>query len=306
MTQKINDFSSKGLGTAAILAISQGLPPFLGYPIASILSLILGNRFLSPTFSAIRLNQWVVHDGKLNSRELQRAVRRVYQNQGRALYDFYHNLDRPDAIRKLVRLTPRFTTLMEGCQNKESKQGTLLLIPHLSGFNLGGLLLAQLGFKFLTLAIPNPNRDYAWQNKIRNERGMEVLPMNFSSLQSARERLQKGGTVQTGVDRAHPESGYTPLFFGRPAPLPVAYVQLALKTNARVIVVNFCTLADHTYQIDCSDAVELEPNPDRHAEMIRNAEKILRIVEDNIRSDPSQWMMFLPLWPGLEKELPSL
>ncbi|KAF0109759.1 MAG: hypothetical protein FD147_2084 [Chloroflexi bacterium] len=303
---KPDDLTNQALGTALVLALSQGLPPFMGHPVAAVISYILGNRVISPTFHAIRLNQWVAHDGKLSQRELRRAVRRVFQNQGRALYDFYHNLDRPEEIRRLVKLTPRFTAMMEESMASKANQGTLLVMPHLSGFNVGGLLLAQLGFRFLTLAIPNPNRGYAWQNKLRNDRGMEVLPMTGSSMQLARERLQKGGAVLTGIDRPHPESGYNPLFFNRPAALPVAYIRLALKTHARVFVIGFRSLADHSYLIDLSDQVEMEHAADPREELMMNTQKVLRIAEEYIRLDPSQWMMFLPVWPQAEGELPSL
>jgi lauroyl/myristoyl acyltransferase len=275
--------ASSTLGTALTLALSQGLPPFIGYPVASLISYIAANQVMSPVKQAIRLNQWVAHDGKLNRKELRKAVRQVFQQQGRALYDFYHNLDRPKEVRRLVKLTPKFTSLVEDC--KEARQGTLLLIPHLSGFNIGGLLLEQMGFHFLTLSIPNPPRDYQWQNRIRNDRGMEVLPMSISSLHLARERLQAGGTVLTGIDRPHPESGYTPLFFGRPAALPVAYIKLALRTGAR-------------------DQIMLEKIIEPREEMLVNAQKVLKIAEAFIRLDPHQWAMFNPLWPEAESELP--
>ncbi|PKN89904.1 MAG: hypothetical protein CVU45_05275, partial [Chloroflexi bacterium HGW-Chloroflexi-7] len=174
---KYSDSTSQTLGTAAILALSQGLPNFIGHPVAAALSYLAGNRVFSPTFRAISLNQWVAHDGKLTARQLRQTIRKVYQNQGKALYDFYHNLDRPEEIQKFVRLTPAFEKMMQECMTGELKQGTLMLMPHLSGFNLSGLYLAQRGFKFLTLAIPNPNTGYAWQNKLRNDRGMEVVPL---------------------------------------------------------------------------------------------------------------------------------
>jgi KDO2-lipid IV(A) lauroyltransferase len=301
-----NDSTSQTLGTAIILALSQGMPPFIGHPVAAAISYVVGNRVLSPTFRAISQNQWVAYDGKLSPHELRQAIREVYQNQGRALYDFYHNLDRPAEIRKMVSLSPRFQKMMEECMSGKLEQGTLMLMPHLSGFNLSGLYLAQIGFKFLTLAIPNPNRGYAWQNKLRNDRGMEVLPMDFQGLQLARQRLQSGGTVLTGIDRPVEKSEYTPLFFGRPASLPVAYIKLALRTNARVFGVGFITLSDHSCIIDVSPQIELEHINDQHEELIINSQKVLTVLENYIRAEPGQWMMFLPVWPDVEKEMPRI
>jgi phosphatidylinositol dimannoside acyltransferase len=301
-----DDSATQTLGTAAILALSQGLPNFIGHPVAAAISYLAGNRVFSPTFRAISLNQWVAHDGNLTARQLRQAIRKVYQNQGKALYDFYHNLDRPEEIRRFVKLTPRFEKMMQECMSGELKQGTLMLMPHLSGFNLSGLCLAQLGFKFLTLAIPNPNRGYAWQNKLRNDRGMEVVPLNMEAMQHARQRLQSGGTVLTGIDRPIDASDHEPSFFGRKAQLPVAYVKLALKTNARVFVIGFQTLKDSTIIVDVSPQVEFEQREDPHEELVFNAEKVLKIAEQFIRLDPSQWMMFLPVWPDVKYEVPSI
>jgi KDO2-lipid IV(A) lauroyltransferase len=303
---KYDDSTPQTLGTAAILALSQSLPNFIGHPVAAFFSFLAGNRVFSPTFRAISLNQWVAHDGKLSARQLRQAIRKVYQNQGKALYDFYHNLDRPDEIRKFVRLTPEFEKMMHECMSSDSERGTLMLMPHLSGFNMGGLYLAHLGFKFLTLAIPNPNKGYAWQNKLRNDRGMEVVPLSMEAMQQARQRLQSGGTVATGIDRPIDQSDQQPQFFGRKAALPVAYVKLALKTNARVFVLGFETLADSTIVVDVSPQVEFEHRKDAHDELVCNAEKVLKIAEEFIRLDPSQWMMFLPVWPEAKNEVPKI
>jgi KDO2-lipid IV(A) lauroyltransferase len=303
---RYDDSASQTLGTAAVLALSQGLPNFLGHPVAAAISYIAGNRIFSPTFRAISLNQWVAHDGKRTGRQLRQVIRKVYQNQGKALFDFYHNLDRPEEIKKLVNLTSGFEQMMRECMSGKLKQGTLMLMPHLSGFNLGGLYLAQLGFKFLTLAIPNPNKGYAWQNKLRNDRGMEVEPLNMEAMQHARQRLQSGGTVCTGIDRPIEESNYETRFFGRKAALPVAYVKLALKTNSRVFVIGFETRKDDTVVVDVSPQVEFEHREDAHEEMVINAEKVLKIAERFIRLDPSQWMMFLPVWPDAKNEVPTI
>ena len=301
-----NDTTTQTLGTAFVLAFSRSLSPWIGRPIASAIALLVGNRYLSPTFEAIQINQWVAHDGKLTPRELRKKIRQVYRNQARALFDFYHNLDRPEEMANLIKLTPEFKTLMDECMSGKMKRGTLMLMPHLSGFNLGGLYLAKLGFKFLTLAIPNPNRGYAWQNELRNARGMEVLPMSMSSMQMARKRLQEGGTVLTGVDRPLDDADKKPSFFGRAASLPVAYVKLALKTGARVVVVGFQNLRDHSCVVDVSPEVVFERHKNADQELLRNAEKVLKIIERYIRVDPTQWMMFLPVWPEAKSGMPRI
>lgn len=295
-------WKTDSFGTALSYLISQ-VPPALGYPLADLIAHSAANDVMSPGHRAMRVNQWVAHGGKISPKKLRQVVRQVYYNQGRAIYDFYHYLSHPEKVKRLVKLTPKFEKMMR--EAMEGKQGTLLLMPHLTGFNIGGLLLPLLGFKFLTLSYPHPTKGYRWQNKLRINSGLEVEPMSVSAWQHARERLQAGGTVLTGVDRPQPDSGYEPEFFGRPAALPVAYARLATHTHARVFVVAFHTRPDRTCEIDVSDRVEMENREDAHEEMRVNAGKVLEQVEIFIRRDPTQWVMFYPVWPNADRELPE-
>jgi lauroyl/myristoyl acyltransferase len=295
-------WKSDSFGTALSYAISQ-MPTFIGYPLADLIGHFAANDVMSPGHRAMRVNQWVAHGGKISPRKLRQLVRQVYYNQGRAIYDFYHYLNHPEKVRRMVSLTPQFKQMMD--EAMQGKQGTLLLIAHTAGFNLGGLVLPLLGYKILSLAIANPSRGYRWQNQLRNQHGMEVVPMSVSSWQRARERLQAGGMVQTGVDRPQGEVIYSPMFFGRPAALPVAYTKLALTTGAKVFVAGFHTNPDRTCVIDVSEQVQMEKRDDPHVEMLVNAEKVLREVEKFILRDPTQWMMFLPVWPQAGAELPA-
>lgn len=303
MLKKLSDHFTQGsLSTAIAISLSQGFPESIGLPVARALGGLLSSRFFSPVVKAVRLNQWIAHDQKMTTRQLNQAVRAVFLNQARALYTFYHNLDRPERVKELVSISPKMQAVMDS--SNKGGQGTLLLIPHLTGFDMGGLLLGMQHFKFLTLSYPNPPRGYEWQNKIRNDRGLEVMPMSFQSTQLARERLQTGGTVLTGIDRPLPGSGYSPLFFGRPAELPVAYIKLALRTKARVVVVAFQNLPNGHYEIDASDEVPMQPTADPKAELLENAARVLSAAETFIRRNPAAWAMFYPVWPGMETGLP--
>lgn len=297
--QAFSDHFSQGSMTTAIaIRLSQAFPPSLGYPTGKLIATVLTNRFYSPLVKAVRLNQWMIHDRKITRRELNRAVYQVFAHQARSLYNFYRNLDTPEQVQKLVRVHPSMQRMMDSA-NQPGGRGTMMLIPHMSGFDLGGLLLARQGFRYLTLSYPNPPHGYEWQNQLRNDRGEEVMPMSFQSTQLARERLQAGGTVLTGVDRPYPGTGYFPTFFGEKAEMPVAYIKLAMKTKARVFVVGFMTRPDMTYEIEASDEIEMQPDADPRRELESNASRVLGACETFIRRNPAGWAMFYPVWPQL-------
>jgi lauroyl/myristoyl acyltransferase len=296
-----SNISTTGWTTLLAIFIAQVLPPYIGYPLARALGRLVGLFPRGAAYRSLRLNLWIVSGKQLKGRELDRAVHRVFANQSSALYNFYRALTHPDIVQEKVRLSPAFSRLVEECKKEE--RGTLLLIPHLSGFNLGGLRLVQEKMRYLTLANADNSVAYQWQNELRNQHGMEVVPFTIEALRQARERLQAGGTVQTGVDRPLDDARYMPRFFGYPASLPVAYVRLALHTHARVFVVGFTTLKDRTHLIDVSDEVVMEPDEDMERELVSNAEKVLTEAEAFIRRDPLHWMMFFPVWPSELAEL---
>lgn len=297
---KKSSISTEALGTGLAVLFSQITPRFLGYPIARFIGWFLSLFHTGTVHRALKLNQWIASGKTLTNWQINKNIRRIFHNQALALYDFYHLLDWPDLICKQVQFTTKFQKLVDEC--KSEKFPTMLVFPHLSGFNLGGLRLAQEGLHCLTLSYPNPSRGYRWQNKLRNDRGMEVVPFDIHALGMARERLQKCQMVMTGVDRPLDESKIHPRFFGYPTNLPVAYIKLALKTNARVFVAGFMTLEDHTLIIDVSDEIHMESMQDSERELEVNAEKVLYAAEEFIRKDPTQWMMFYPVWPGLWTE----
>jgi hypothetical protein len=89
-----DDSASQTLGTALVLALSQGLPPVVGHPVAAAISYVLGNRFWIPTLQAICINQWLL------MLQVKTAITKEkksagYTKTGQSTYDFYQNLTVP-------------------------------------------------------------------------------------------------------------------------------------------------------------------------------------------------------------------
>jgi len=293
---------NSSLGIGAALAVGRLLPEKLGWKLADFIATRLAARHDSPMVKTVRANQWVVRGGGLSPEELEDITLRVFKSDARCLFDFYHNLNDPKKILYMVGFSPRFQAVFD--ERLKEKRGALFVAPHLSAFDLAGLALAARGLRFQILSYPQPGSGYTWQNKLRDERGLEVTPTSIASMQQARLRLQAGGTVLTGLDRPVPDAEILPRFFGRPAPVPVFYTRLALKTRVPVYVVAVSTLPDGKYLLDCSEPIEMIPGADPHEETRLNAERVLKAGEIFIRNHPDQWSMFYPVWPEALKEIP--
>lgn len=290
-----------GIGT--ILALGKLIPPPVGYKLADWLAHWLVSRKTSPMMRAVRANQWVVSGQRLSSFELDDQVYKTVRCTARILYDFYHTIDNYDAILQRVTLSPKLITLLD--KRLGGSEGTLMLAPHLSNFDLAGRAMALNGYKIQALSYPQPRGGYQWQNQLRRDIGIDITPMSTESLRLAKARLQKGGGVITGLERPLPSTNYYPRFFGLPAPVPVSYVRMALQTGAAVMVVACVGTPLEDYYLDCSDLFYMQPHKDATSEIELNAEKVLAAAEPFIQAYPEQWAMTYPVWPSVMDQVPE-
>jgi lauroyl/myristoyl acyltransferase len=86
--------------------------------------------------------------------------------------------------------------------------------------------------------------------------------------------------------------------------MPVAYIRLAIKAGIPVTVAAITRLPSGNYLIDSSDPIPMKPYPDLKTEMEKNAEAVLDMAERFILRAPQQWLMFYPVWPNAESEMP--
>jgi lauroyl/myristoyl acyltransferase len=139
----------------------------------------------------------------------------------------------------------------------------------------------------------------------REKAGARLLPASFPAFREALRHLQRGGIVATGIDRPIPDPRLRPNFFGYRAALPLHHIFLALKAKVPVIMLAAIRRPDGSHIIQSSSPIEMEPDPDRDTEALRNAERVLRVAEGFIRPAPAQWSVSLPVWPDMLDRVPK-
>jgi lauroyl/myristoyl acyltransferase len=283
-------------GVGGALLFGQLMPRVVGHPLARKIAHWFANSESSSLVEAMRVNQWVAHHGELNMAQLDVLVEKVFMNSGLALYELYHNLHSPRTINSMVDYSDGFSQMLD-IYHKSGK-GAIIVAPHLGSFDIGGLALAVRKVSFQTLSFPNPNEGYQLQNYIREKYGLYVTPMSVASMREAEQRLRDAGLVLTGLDRPLPNSKYKPRFFGRPTPLPVSYIAMAIKNKVPATVV-CCYSKGKRFILDASDMIEMISFEDRQEEIERNAERVLAEAEKMIHAHAEQWFMYYPLWPEL-------
>jgi phosphatidylinositol dimannoside acyltransferase len=297
---KFQDLLNSRYGTRLALWLGRTLPPRFGYWMAHHIGAVFGRNQRFSQAQAVRANQWVVHGGSLSKAELDQMTIATFRNSGRFLYDFFHNLRNPEAVLKMTEFQPSFLRYLDRC----GKEPQLMVCPHLTNTDLIGRAAALAGLNMQVLSYPQPPGGYRLTNEIRQEVGMEVTPMSVTALRQATKRLENKGTVLTGIDRPVNDQKYKPLFFGRPAALPVSHIRLALKMKIPVIVISGYLRSDGVYVVWSSDPIPMRSDPDLLTETVRNAEAVLEVVSEAIRKVPDQWAMYYPVWPDALKEIP--
>ncbi|HWT80255.1 MAG TPA: hypothetical protein VN648_15840 [Candidatus Methylomirabilis sp.] len=281
-------------------SLGRAVPLPMGYRIADWAGGQISRLGRTGIVQAVAANQRVVGGPDLAEAELARRVRAVFQNTGRCQFDFYHRLGRPEKILAVMSFSDEFERCLEKvCSTRPGEPGTLLVCPHLSNFELAGQAIALRGVRPLLLSFPQPKGGYQQQNQLRIQAGLETVPTSVEALRRATRTLETGGVVLTGVDRPIQGGKYRPMFFDRPASLPVMHVRLAMKLGIPITVIACSTLPDGTYRTIVSDPIPMQPDADLARGLVRNAEVVLRVIEKWIRQAPEQWSMFYPVWPEI-------
>jgi phosphatidylinositol dimannoside acyltransferase len=285
------------IGVGLALGLSRILPANTGYRLADRLAMVVAAQNRSTMVRAVQANQWVLHGGDISWNELDQVVQAVFRNTAFCLYDFYHHLNRFTDMEKRIHYSHTSEALLENHGGK--KRGVVIVGVHMSNFDLVAREATRRGFKAMVMAYSNPGKGYQWQNELRRRAGLELVPASAQAMRQAVRRLKKGGNVLTGIDRPIRDVKYQPVFFGRPANLPVHHIHLALAADTEIIVAAAIKQAGDIYDIQNSEPISMQKCSDHTKEILMNAERVLRVAEGMIRQAPEQWSMFFPVWPGI-------
>jgi lauroyl/myristoyl acyltransferase len=289
------------LGVGLALGLGRGVPPRMGYPVARLAANVIAGRAHWDMVQAVRANQWVVSEGKLSGEQLDQAVQDTFNNTAKSIYELYHYLHDTEALLERVEFDDRILRFIELSRTREFS--AVVVGVHLCSFDLVIHAAYKRGFNGLAITLPEVEGGYRWQMEIRERTGMEIRPASVAALHEAVHRLRNGGVVLTGLDRPMQGLKYHPVFFGRPAPLPLHHVQLALKAKVPVIVASAVRRKNGSHYLVISDPIRMQPYSDREEELIENAAKVFRAAEEMILRAPQQWAMFFPVWPQVLDEI---
>ena len=291
--------SQYGLSLAYFIA--RTMPNWLGHRIAIWAADFISSRSDWKMVRAARCNQWVARGEQLGGSLLNQAVKENFRSIADSIFDLYHNMDNPSAFLGLIEPHPTAIQLVQ--RPEFSERGFVLAGIHLSNFDMVFQMGGLAGMQALALTMPELSAGYQKQLEMRVKKGMHLIQASVGNLKRAIDHLKSGGVVMTGIDRPDESYIYRPKFFGHPAAVPIHHIFLALKARVPILVGATIKETDGKYHFLFSEPIEMQPHPDRQTEILLNAERVLHVAENFIKTDPRQWSMTFPVWPEMVEQV---
>ena len=181
-------------------------------------------------------------------------------------------------------------------------RGTILVLPHLGGWEWAGAQLAATGHPVsVVVEHLEPPDLYDWFVSFRERLGMHVIPVGPAAATQCAAALADNHLLCLLSDRLIAGSGVDVDFFGEKTALPAGPATLALRTGAVLLAA----------------AVYFEPRTDAHlgvilppfdtgrrdglrADVQRVTQDMARAFETLVHRAPTQWHLLQPNWPSDE------
>jgi len=242
----------------------------------------------------VKANLRVIFPEKSNC-QLRRISRMVFRNFAKYLVDFFRfqKLDRRYIEKKI-----KLENLHYFDEALAKGKGVVVLTAHLGNWELGGVVIAQLGYPFWAVALPHKDKKVNdFFNEQRNGKGVQVIAMG-KAVRSCITELRRNHMVALVGDRDFSEKGICIDFFGKPAHFPEGPAALSLMTGACIVPGFMLRNPDDSFTLRIEKPVEFYPSGDKARDSKELVTVYKNIFEDYIRKYPDQWYVFHKFWAG--------
>ena len=241
---------------------------------------------------SVRSNLRIIFPDK-STRDLRKISKAVFRNFAKYLVDFFRfqNLDLQyiDKNIKLENLDNFDQVLAKG-------KGVIVLSAHLGNWELGGVVIAQLGYSFWVVALPHKNKKVnEFFDGQRNGKGVKVIAMG-KAVRSCISEIRKNHMVALVGDRDFTEKGIIIDFFGKPMHFPEGPAALSLMTGAPIVPGFMFRNPDDSFTLRIEKPVEFSPSGDKDKDLVGLINVYKKVMEDYIRKYPEQWYVFRKFW----------
>lgn len=249
-------------------------------------------------FFAFRDRAFVVNNLRIifpekANQQLRKISRVVFRNFAKYLVDFFR-------FEKLNRGYIDNNIKLEGMHYFDAAlsagKGVVVLTAHLGNWELGGVVIAQLGYPFWVVALPHKTKKVNdFFDAQRNRKGVKVIAVG-KAMRSCISEIRNNHMVALAGDRDFTGKGILIDFFGLPTHFPEGPAALSLITGAPIVPGFMLRNPDDSFTLRIEKPVEFVPTGDMAKDMAALVVEYKKIFEDYIRKYPEQWYIFRRFW----------
>ncbi len=217
----------------------------------------------------------------------------VFRNFAKYLVDFFRfeKID-PEYIKKNIKLE----NIHNFDQALAKGKGVIVLSAHLGNWELGGVVIAQLGYPFWVVALPHKIKKVDdFFNGQRNRKGVKVIAMG-KAVRSCIAEIKSNHMVALVGDRDFTQKGIVIDLFGKPMHFPEGPAALSLMTGSAIVPGFMFRNDDDSFTLRIEKAIEFNPSGDKTKDLAELIKVYKKIIEDYIRKYPQQWYVFRKFW----------
>jgi len=231
---------------------------------------------------------------KFSDQEIQRICRKSFQGLGKNLAEF---LQFPqlttENIWELVNVEGKENLDIALSQGK----GAIIFVPHFGNWELTGLISGVLipnRIKAIVFELRNKRlNQLVW--KYRQHLSAELIPKK-RAIRRIILALQQNCAIGFFADQDAGDSGVFVDFFGKPASAVRSPMILALKTGAPILFSVCIRQPNNQHLVKIYEPFYIEISKNLEHDVQYNTERLLKILEREIRKYPDQWLWLHNRW----------
>lgn len=238
----------------------------------------------------------------VSERDVQRAVRSVFQTSGKNLSDMLlvPHLDTREIVSQVKLVSGSWSYLDDALA---SGNGAVVITGHLGAFDFIGQALHHRGYKLTSVTGRTTSRFlFDAVTFLRRSHDMQLVEASPSGIRRVIQALRRGEGAVFLTDRDFFLNGKPVHFFGKTTTLSPGAVRIARDTGAAVVPV-FGIRTRHGHGLILEPPFHVEKTNDLDADVARGLAQIVSVLERVIGAHPDQWVMFQQVWPSAPADL---
>ncbi len=190
---------------------------------------------------------------------------------------------------------------IEGWENLRDalslERGAIVASLHLGNLEVVGYAATLHGMKvMLPVERIEPPELLTLMQDARRKAGFVLEPVGSAAFDRIREALKVNSIVGIGADRIALGNGELVSFCGRPAQMPTAAALLALRTGAPLLPIAVTRLPRQHFRLRIGHPIAVARASTVRNDARRITESLLAELAVDLRANPSQWVVFRPIW----------